>query len=100
MSDHHNVFFVADDMATEAIPYTFLNMISVSILAPGQLEVSDIEKIRCDGFVEFAYEYNGIELQASSVYWDISTYLGAINHDALLMTPKTQYDTFDRTCPR
>ena len=100
LSDHHNVFFVADDMATEAIPYTFLNMISVSILAPGQLEVSDIEKIRCDGFVEFAYEYNGIELQASSVYWDISTYLGAINHDALLMTPKTQYDTFDRTCPR
>lgn len=48
-------------------------MISVSLLAPGQLEVSDIEKIRCDGFVEFAYEYNGIKLQASSVYWDIST---------------------------
>lgn len=100
LSDHYNIFFTAEDMATEAIPYTFVNMISVSLLAPAQLEVSDIEKIRCDGFVEFAYEYNGIKLQASSVYWDISTYLGAINHDGILLTPKTQYDTFDRTNPR
>ena len=84
-------------MATEAILYTFLNMISVSLLAPAQLEVSDIDKIRCDGFEEFAYGCNRIELQSSSVYGDSSTYLGVVNHDGVLLTPKTQYDTFDGT---
>lgn len=98
-TDHYNIFYTADDLATEGIPYTAVNLISVSLLALTNIAVSDISKIRCDGFVEYAYEYNNIQLQGST-YWNISTYLGAMNHDGLLMTPTTQYNAFDSTNPR
>lgn len=99
-SDHYNIFYTAVDLANEAIPYTFVNMISIGLFAPTNYDISDIEKIRCDGFVEYAYESNGIKLQGDYSNWDISTASGAVNHNALELTPKSQYDAFNRTNPR
>lgn len=93
LSDHMNVFFTAEDLVDEGIPYTFLSILTTS-KGGGNIEPSDITKIRCDGVVEYCYEYNGIRLQGGA-YWNIATYLGALNHDSVLMSPKTQHDVFD-----
>ena len=84
-SEHYDIFFTADDLATEGIPYTLPNLISVGLFLPSYLEIADIEKIRYVGFIEFANEYNDVKLQGDA-YWDISTHLGTMNHDGLLMT--------------
>ena len=52
------------------------------------MRVSNIVRVRCDGFVEYAYESNGQIIRGS----DISTYQGVINDNmnSAIYTPKHQ----------
>lgn len=96
-STAYDIFFTAHDLTNEAIPYTFSPMLRTS-KASGRIEPSDITKIRCDGVVEYCYEYNGVRLQGpndSANTWDISTVIGAENHP-MSFRPSAQSECFDR----
>ena len=58
-----------------------------------RIEPVDILSIRCDGLVEYCYEYHGIQLLGSSTHWNISNPDHYTSHVGLLShTPKAQRD--------
>ncbi|WP_066507557.1 hypothetical protein [Abyssisolibacter fermentans] len=81
-------------LRTENIGYTPLSQIDypVSVLGQTWVFTDDISLIRCDGVVEYSYEWNGYRIYGSDDYWDISrATLGHLTHHSLaLVTPKTQ----------
>lgn len=96
-STAYNIFFTAHDLTNEGIAYTFSPMLRTS-KSSGKIEPSDITKIRCDGVVEYCYEYNGVRLQGpndSTNTWDISTVIGAEYHPATYL-PSAQAQCFNR----
>ena len=82
------------NLANAHIPYSLITPIvyTTESNAGGKYPISSIEAIRCDGFVEYAYEYNDIRVFGTSVYWDISkqNYLCQREHLNFSMTPRTQ----------
>lgn len=95
-STAYDIFYTAHDLTNEAIAYTFSPMLRAS-KSSGTIEPSDITKIRCDGVVEYCYEYNGVRLQglSSDNLWNISTVQGAEYHPASYR-PSAQSQCFDR----
>ncbi len=61
----------------------------------GKVNLSEVKKLRCDGLVEYAYEYYGIKIYGDESTWNISI-ANKENRDAhsgLKITPKKQaYD--------
>jgi len=76
----------AKDMADEYIvyPWSAVNALEVQIGWEPVVDVSEIQKIRCDGLVEYAYEYNGVRVWRNCTYssesWDISKYPASHNN--------------------
>lgn len=95
-STAYDIFYTAHDLTNESIAYTFSPMLRTS-KSSGTIEPSDITKIRCDGVVEYCYEYNGVRLQglSSDNLWNISTVQGAEYHPASYR-PSAQSQCFDR----
>ncbi len=57
----------------------------------GQIEPEDLLSIRCDGLVEYCYEYHGIRLLGTNSAWNISDPAHYTAHTNLLgHTPATQ----------
>lgn len=86
----------AGELANAHIQYVFASPIQYSLdsSATFRYPVRDIVAVRCDGFVEYAYESNGIKVYsyADSTYWDISRVGGAYQEDHFFMTPKKQVE--------
>ena len=90
-SQRNKVVDIATDLVFEGIPYTFTALMTARI-GKGIIEPSAILKMRCDGVVEYSYEYNGMRVQGTDSDWNISTDSGSQNHNAIAMTPKRQYN--------
>ena len=89
------VIATARKLTTENIPYVIsqqLDYYNKTSNGTQKGEPSDISNIRCDGVVEYCYEYNGIRIYGNDTYWDISKRsLEAVNHHAATkITPKKQ----------
>lgn len=96
-STAYDIFYTAHDLTNEGIAYSYSPMLRSS-KSSGKIHPSDITKIRCDGVVEYCYEYNGVRLQGpndSTNTWDISTALGADYHPGTFR-PSLQAQCFDR----
>lgn len=93
-SQRDRVCDTAVDLAYEHIPYVMMNPISYSMssIATKKYPVSDILGIRCDGFVEYAFEYNNIRVYGSGEDWDISKPgIGPdLEHSGFKLTPRKQ----------
>lgn len=80
-----SVVATARQLVDAAISYTAWNAIdpkSGSQSFSG--EISDIDNIRCDGFVEYCYEKNGLRVWTSTDYptdWSIATAAGCYAHN-------------------
>ena len=66
----------ADELTTEMIPYSTLSLCSHDATGT-YIYPEDITKIRCDGVIEYCYEYNDVVVRdgTNGVYgywWDIS----------------------------
>lgn len=89
---------VAGDIANEHIEYQASSQIDYASISNsgGQYSVSDIVAIRCDGLVEFAYEYNGIRVFGEDDIWDITEKRIAnfVEHSALRIYPKRQAENY------
>ena len=63
----------ARDLVAEGIPYTFAGMMGYAIDdTKDTIQPDEIASIRCDGGVEYCYEYNGHRIFGKSSAWNIS----------------------------
>lgn len=81
-------------LTTENISYTFFNMLEYASRDATWIFPGDINKIRCDGVVEYTYEYYSVKLQSPSGYWDVSRQGHAEKHTWLTTSPKAQSSLF------
>lgn len=60
------------------------------------VQPEDIATIRCDGFVEYSYEYNGIRIGGGSSDWNVCIDKDAnFNaHSGFAITPKKQAENY------
>ena len=97
-SQRDAVCATATDLAYARIPYVFMNPISYSISSSafGKYPIDDILAIRCDGFVEYAYEYNDIRVYGDDTYWNISRVGTAYTeeHGGFQLTPRKQANDY------
>lgn len=91
----------ASDLATLRIPYISLSCISFYSVPSSRISYrpTDIKYIRCDGLVEYSFEYNNIRVcgPGSNRMWDISsTSVDAQDwHSGVAaITPKSQAQTY------
>lgn len=61
-----------------------------------KLQSSDIDAMRCDGVVEYAYEYNNIRIFGDNNYWNISivSIQCQNHHNIISITPNKQANYF------
>ncbi len=92
-SDKRNdIVATAQALANQNITYTILQQINYSSGSNIKVQPEDITFSRCDGVVEYSYEYNGIRIYGNDNYWDISK-RGSSNknhHSGTLITPEDQ----------
>lgn len=83
----------ATTMANKKLPYTLLlPMDGADKSGGGYLTSDEVTSMRCDGFVEYCYEYNNEKIMSFSLttgsvffpttntYWDISSVDGLLSH--------------------
>ena len=68
----------ARSLAADFIGYTIWGQINYPVdnnpTGKTTVGISDITAMRCDGVVEYCYEYNNIRIYDNSSYWDISNW--------------------------
>ncbi|MPM56990.1 hypothetical protein SDC9_103807 [bioreactor metagenome] len=94
-----NVNARANYLVDEGIAYYLLKQMSISTsgLSVGdKIPVGNILSIRCDGVVEYCYEYYGFRVYGSDTLWDISTHgAGVIDHHSyLFISPREQAEDY------
>lgn len=89
-----NIVDTAVDLINEPMGYCFTSIIIWNENTISNIEVNDIEQIRCDGVVEYSYEYWGVRIVGNDGSWDVSTTDGATQHNlrCASWSPKYQSD--------
>lgn len=95
------VVSTAKTLANLHIPYVAVECITYDTIPAGQTHYkpADIKAIRCDGFVEYCFEYNGIRVYGpiSGDAWDISlndAYAQDVHNGVAAITPKSQAENY------
>lgn len=81
-------------LATENIGYLVEGQISHSSTGTSYIQPDEIAYLRCDGVVEYCYEWYDFRVYGSNSQWDI-TYAGNTAHHSLPnITPKIQAESY------
>lgn len=91
--DRLGIVALANELAIYDITYSYIEPIDYDERANMvQVEPFDITNFRCDGFVEYCYEYYGYRIYGDDENWDISNpnTSSKSEHNGLFLTPKTQ----------
>ncbi len=78
------------------ISYSALMQMDYYTIGDGsKIEPSQITTLRCDGVVEYVYEYYGYKVGGGTSNWDISLNLAAnyLAHTGSSVTPSMQYSS-------
>jgi len=90
----------ARDLNNRSITYTFATLLTLrsvpfpqpAFLNPHRkLEPSNIRSIRCDGVIEYVYEYFGYRVGGSNSIWDISNEYNVANHEVVMPTLQANF---------
>lgn len=86
----------AREMVSANIGYTLTNQVNFKLPEGGYIRVPDIVSVRCDGVVEYCYEWNNLRVYGSDSLWDVSRRSLAIynHHGGILVTPKKQAQSY------
>ena len=88
-----NFKYMARKLKDDKIPYTLLDLLFYNENMSGTwVDSAEIVSIRCDGVVEYVYEWYGFRVSGNDTYWDI-TRSGRWNrelHGGTAVTPKKQ----------
>jgi hypothetical protein len=94
---YDKIMETADDLTENAIAYTFLDLCTFTPNG-STIEPSEINKMRCDGVVEYCYEFNdvvvgyGYDINYGD-WWDISK-VSENNFHSAFTGPKEQAENF------
>ena len=67
------IISLARELRTKDIGYLFTHQLRATIRPEAtKIEPDDVVDIRCDGLVEYCYEYFGFRVFGNDTYWDIS----------------------------
>lgn len=84
---------MARKLATEQIPYSLLFQVDYNSFSVGSwVEPSEISAMRCDGVVEYVYEWYGFRVYGNDGQWDVTRADPVIKalHSGMAVTPKIQ----------
>lgn len=81
------------NIAWRHIPYTAIYQVNYDLGSVGSyVDVNEISSIRCDGVVEYTYEWNNFSVWGSDDNWDVSvaSSKNKTAHSGASINPKTQ----------
>lgn len=91
LSQRNQVVGMARTLLSQKTGYTFLGPITFyNDLTYGKIELADVLGVRCDGVVEYCYEYYGHRVFGGSSNWDVSLAQNKQAHAYPAVTPITQ----------
>lgn len=91
---------LARKLVAETILYTPVQQINYSASSSVVwIEPEHITSMRCDGLVEYCYEYYTYRIFGSNSQWDISRNGNQLEHALAAITPKSQAQTFMNIWP-
>lgn len=85
---------MAQSLITENILYTPLQQLKTASNPSNYIQPSEITSIRCDGVVEYCYEYYNYRIYGSDSKWDISKNGNQAHHALTNITPKSQAQSY------
>lgn len=91
------VHFIYKATQLIGIPYDVNYQVNYQILNDNsKVETSQITTLRCDGVVEYVYEYYGYKVFFDDNYWDVTVNNQAIRnlHSGAYVTPGTQHSYY------
>ena len=96
-SDKQSIAALARELETYDIDYILTHQMRATVWPDAsKIEPEDIVELRCDGFVEYCYEYNGIRIFGDDEHWDISAASAEniAHHSISNVTPKIQAEDY------
>lgn len=93
----YDVYETAIQLKNCNIPYTAAKQLEYNTYGCGTyIQPWFVTAMRCDGVVEYCYEYNGVRVYGSDANWDVSRNDSTCNsvHFGNLITPKKQVDDY------
>ncbi|WP_432406577.1 hypothetical protein [Wukongibacter sp. M2B1] len=66
-NDRDDIRETASDLTMQAISYTFLNLLEYDDDPGTYINPSEIDKLRCDGVVEYCYEWNNVMIRDGDI---------------------------------
>lgn len=66
-NDRDDIRETAADLTTQAISYTFINLLEYEDNPGTYISPSEIDKLRCDGVVEYCYEWNNVMIRDGDI---------------------------------
>lgn len=91
-----NIKIMARRVKDEGLMYTPLQQINYTITSGTKVEPSILTHCRCDGLVEYCYEYYNLRIYGDNLYWNI-TKMGSSyksHHAGANVTPKKQAEDY------
>jgi len=88
---------MARRLVDEQISYNVLYQVYYNSSTVGTwVDPGEITSMRCDGVVEYIYEWYGFRVYGSTTYWDVTKagWSGREHHSGSLITPKSQAQTY------
>lgn len=89
-----NVKSMGRKLISENLLYTPVQQITADAGNATWISPSHISAIRCDGVVEFCYEYFGYRIYGNDEKWDISKNGNQSHHALASVTPKVQAENY------
>lgn len=92
-----NFVYMGRRLKDEQIPYSLLYQVEYNTSTAGTwVDPNEVTKMRCDGVVEYVYEWYGFRVYGSNTYWDVtkSGYWNRDAHSGTAVTPKSQAQSY------
>lgn len=89
--------YVARRLVDERIPYNLAYQVYYDTDTAGTwVEPAEITSMRCDGVVEYVYEWCGYRVYGNSTYWDVTKagWSSREHHSGTLVTPRIQAQSY------
>lgn len=96
-SGRDNVVAMGRRLTTEDLGYTPLSQIDHFVTSSSDWVTADkLWLIRCDGVVEYCFEWYGYRIYGNDTYWDITRggFSTLDHHSGTLVTPKSQAQSY------
>jgi hypothetical protein len=88
---------MARRLVDEQINYNVLYQVYYNTSTAGTwVDPGEVTSMRCDGVVEYIYQWYGFRVYGSNTYWDVTkaSWSGREHHSGNLVTPKSQAQSY------